>query len=374
MVKITELPFLADPDGSEIVPVVRDGEAMGVEVGSMVDGAVAGAMDERVTLAARFDAALALINADGRGGALFDAALRLAADRLPGWMPGTAHSDMAPPLHLDPVLLDMLATGAFRWRGAWRPDDLFLPGDIVRRGLERVAICLVEAAAGTTAPELDGAHWSELPLFPAQNTAFDDRFTTGLGAVSGRVAGGGFVWGVSDAGTPDAVVTAGKMTSGGLTYFFVDGPFGTVTEYGAVKAAAATPFLLTLAISPTAPFPPGLNPMLHINFQSSGARDTRMWTADGPNLVPVFGFQWQRETRPIVGRRLEAALRIRGDWLFSYIDGELAAVEQSASIGTLAGNGHGAAVFVENHPASLGGQGDAPGGEWHERVWLKRAG
>jgi hypothetical protein len=226
----------------------------------------------------------------------------------------------------------------------------------------------------------------EIPLIMKEAVAFDDDFTANAGAAQNRLAGASALhWKLTGSGFTDAVVAGGYMTSDKNTYYCVAGMPG-ISEVGVIVRGMATPFLATVAISPSSPFDTNIfNGMWHTNWYydgphySSASVDSKYWnvgdTISTGASTPSYRFLHITPFELEAGRPYELVEKVRGSWLFGYLDGALAFVQLADKIGELAGNGHGQSIFVQNHTLSgsegTGGNGDTLGGERQERVWVK---
>jgi hypothetical protein len=231
--------------------------------------------------------------------------------------------------------------------------------------------------SGTSAsnPDVNTAMFVYLPLATAESTFLDDPFSANAGAVDGRLTPQGQAWATEGEGAASAVVASGYMTSALNTYFIlrdlseqISEITTTVTWPGGIGSNTNT-----LSISPNADLlASGVagEDMWHENWGGlavGGGGSASWWyngddaqAWDGGKLNASFGLVVPNDANPHT-----FTVKLRGEFLFGYLDGVLAFIRCDDLIATLCGS-NAVSLYVQNHSADLGT-------ERHTRLIVKTA-
>jgi hypothetical protein len=259
-----------------------------------------------------------------------------------------AFSRPRPPAHPDSVLRDLAGIGV--WRGGYRPGVRYRIGDIVVQGDVYFFAWRDDAVLGRG--------FEPLPLVEGEELAFEEDFDGPPGPLAtGEPIAGRYAWSLTGAGHANAMRGRGYLTSAGNTYFVVNDLPRRISEFGSIVRIAHPDSVATMALQRF-----GFGEMWHVNFGVRGAGDTTYWRAGRAGIRPEFRFAWNSGRRLEVGRSEVLLLRVRGNFVFGYVGGELAFVQMSPLIGEIAGQA--SSVYVQNHA-------ELPNVERQERIWVK---
>jgi Dockerin type I domain/Bacterial TSP3 repeat len=262
-------------------------------------------------------------------------------------------------VHADRVLNDLIAQG--RFVGNFSANNTYGVGDVtLYEG--RYYFCYAATTNGITSPPGDTAHFDLLPLVDSEDVVVNDSFDYSPGPLSGRHTVEGFVWGVTGSGYLNAYVDPGGfLSSSGNTYYLMRYLPGPITEFGTLQSSMAAPTTATTAISPNN-LENNFSEMWHVNWGSADVGWTTYWH-DGKTGVPAtYKFYYNSGLVYAPGSPHELILKIRGKFLFGYVDGELAFIQLSDMFETLTAAAN--AVYTQNHSAIFGN-------EKVHKVWIK---
>lgn len=294
----------------------------------------------------------------------------LSAGVVPAWIAGLS----------DSVIFDLLTVGAASWRGEWRPDDVYSRGHLVRVGVLTFALCYLDISRSMVSPRDDVDHWSIIELVPRQRSVAKDNFTTNPGPAKGRPVAGsdGLAFDVGGQAQVDGtvIVANGYMTANKNAYYFINNLPAGLSEFLVRTRLTAPIGLVTMAISPIANFSaePNFGSMIHVNITQSELDQTTYWDKEtgAAGLPLVYKYRWRRSGGALLQAiPQEYTLKIRGSFIFGYVDGLLSFVMLSDMIGKLAGNGRARGIFIQNHDQTTGGSSGALGNERQEMLALK---
>ena len=266
-----------------------------------------------------------------------------------------------PPEHTDRVLDDLIDRG--RYTGDYSAGQSYAIGDVTLYG-QSIYFCYADTDASGNSPSEDSAHFDLLPLVDGETFAVDDHFDYSPGPLRGRETVEGFVWGTTGTGYLNAYVDPnGFLTSSENTYYLLRYLPGPITEFGTVQSTAS-PLLsrvATMTISPNN-LENNFAEMWHVNWFDNGVGQSLYWH-DGAVAVPAtYKFKYNAGLVYAPGSPHELVLKIRGKFLFGYLDGQLAFIELADMFETLTAGAN--AVYTQNHSASAEN-------EKVYRVWVK---
>ena len=263
------------------------------------------------------------------------------------------------PKHDDRVLEDLIVHG--RYVGEYTADRSYVTGDVtLYEG--SFYFCYANIETGADSPPGNSQQFDILPLIDSEVFVVDDTFDYGPGPLVGRQTVEGFVWGGTGAGYLNSYVDQnGFLTSSGNTYYMLRELPEPITEFGLVQSSSSAPTAATMAISPNN-LQNKFSEMWHVNWYDTRVGASTYWHNGVVGVPASYKFYYNSGLVYDPGLPHEMVLKIRGRFLFGYLDGELAFIELSDmfEILTAAAN----AVYVQNHR-------DIAEEEKVERVWIK---
>jgi hypothetical protein len=260
----------------------------------------------------------------------------------------TSEEHPQPPHHADRVLADLASIGI--WRGPFDPNAQYLRGDIV-------TLRQAYLFAWKDAPTLQEG-FSPLPLVSAEVVAFDEEFDEGVGPfATGERINDRYSWTLTGAGYQNAVRGPGFATSSGNTYFVVTGIPRQISEFGSSLRFSDDRSMATMALQRA-----GFDEMWHVNWGTGSVGDVTYWLGSTRGEVAPLRYSWNSGVRLETNVEYELILRVRGEFIFGYVNGELAFIHLAPLIGELAAQA--SSIYVQNHS-------ELTEVERQERVWVK---
>jgi len=258
-----------------------------------------------------------------------------------------------PSKHNDRVLADLIAHGGYV--GNYSAGRSYSIGDVVLYA-GKFYFCYADTKAANSP---DTTHFDLLPLIDSEALVVDDSFDYKPGPLSGRHTVEGVAWGITGVGYLNAYVdSSGFLTSSRNTYYLLQGLPSPITEFGLVQSTLSAPTTATMAISHNKLF----SEMWHVNWYDWGVGQSHYWHNGAAAVPATYKFKYNAGLVYRPGSPHEMVLKIRGKFLFGYLDGKLAFIHLSDMIGTLTANAN--AVYAQNH-SPIANE------EKVERIWIK---
>lgn len=337
------------------VPILNSkGNLVGTLEGNTLGQAseVGGGGFEIKLLSGRRDALLVVRDSTtGQGVVLID-----ALGRVGGATSSSHATSIAKPIHTDRVLSDMIDNG--KWRGDWSSKEKYSALDVVVRA-GKYYVCHSSVSVSETPPAEDSAHWEYLPLATNQGVIVEDNFRLNLGAANNRNIQPNQQWKLSGTGFSNGVVANEYMTSATNTYYFLVNFTQKITEISTVERFVGIDGVEgnhTLAISYMLDWNTvsGFQNMWHINWGTGSIGSITYWkggsTANGWTTGKIKISKGLKADKDGVAYKHTA--KLRGNFIFGYLDGELAYIHCDDLIGEMTANAK--AFYVQNHFADLG--------------------
>ncbi|MFW1754302.1 hypothetical protein [Acinetobacter wanghuae] len=347
--------IIRDKSTGQGVPLLnRKGNLVGTLEGDVLGKAseVGGGGFEIKLLSGRRDALLiARDSTTGQGVVLID-----AMGRVGGATSSSHATSIAKPIHTDRVLSDMIGNGA--WRGDWSPKEKYISLDVVRR-TDKYYVCYSAVSPSEIPPNEDPAHWEYLPLATSQGVIVEDNFRLNAGLANNRSIQPNQQWKLSGPGFANGVVANEYMTSATNTYYYLVNFTHKITEISTVERFVGIDGAEgnhTLAISYMLDWHTvsGFQNMWHINWGTGSIGSITYWkggsAASGWTTEKIKISKGLKADKDGVAYKHTA--KLRGNFIFGYLDEDLAYIHCDDLIGEMTANAK--AFYVQNHFASLG--------------------
>ena len=345
--------IIRDKSTGRGVPLLNSkGNLVGTLEGNTLGQAseVGGGGFEIKLLSGRRDALLTIQDTTtGQGVVLID-----ALGRIGGTVSSSA--SLEKPAHSDRVLSDMIDNGS--WRGDWSSKEKYSALDVVVR-TGKYYVCHSSVSVSETPPDADVAHWEYLPLVTNQGVIVEDNFRLNSGAANNRAIQPNQQWKLSGTGFANGVVANEYMTSATNTYYFLVNFTHKITEISTVERFVGIDGVEgnhTLAISYMSDWNTvsGFQNMWHINWGTGAVGSITYWrgsnVANGWTTGKIKISKGLKADKDGVAYKHTA--KLRGNFIFGYLDDELAYIHCDDLIGEMTANAK--AFYVQNHFANLG--------------------
>ena len=347
--------IIRDKSTGRGVPLLNSkGNLVGTLEGNTLGQAseVGGGGFEIKLLSGRRDALLvARDSTTGQGVVLID-----AMGRVGGATSSSHATSIAKPIHTDRVLSDMIDNGA--WRGNWSSKEKYIALDVVRR-TGKYYVCYSAVSPSEIPPNEDPAHWEYLPLATSQGVIVEDNFRLNAGPANNRSIQPNQQWKLSGMGFANGVVANEYMTSSNNTYYFLVNFANKITEISTVERFVGIDGAEgnhTLAISYMLDWNTvsGFQNMWHINWGTGSIGSITYWkggsTANGWTTGKIKVSKGLKADKDGVAYKHTA--KLRGNFIFGYLDDEIAYIHCDSLIGEMTENAK--AFYVQNHFPNLG--------------------